>query len=788
MKPKTMGFYLIFLVLFLFIFVFEAYADNTHDIVAQNFLKYLNCDKEILSARMIEANTLNPTLAKMPVAYLVNLKDSGFILISTSDEFTPIKAYSLHGDFDTMPAPFKEFLLLEMEYNCRQAVMSGTIAKKGSISDTQRRWNFLLNYDQARTASVYNPNTYLLTTTWNQDYPYNKYLPEIDGKNVVAGCVNVAMSQLMKYYGYPAAGTGVYSYEWNAQQLKTIIYRPFNWDNMPDSLTGDLHDCQVDEVARLINNLGVMNETDFSLDNSGASSNCTGFIRSFGYARDIMQMRTADTNQETFFDTLRAEIDAMRPVLLSFPGHMTVADGYASDETGRKIHINMGWGGHDNDYYYLDATVQAGNFIFQPNLEMLYNIKPCNGEDCTENLEATDSIAGLDIAGKFDFSYDVDEYYVYLNGDTEISGNRNGYSGQPFYISIYDTHNIKLVSKNETIEINLEPGKYRIRISLIAENGSFYPLDDKDAYTVTTITEAVSPAEKTLIDESLDIAPVIYNEFETIMLNTGNQTPYCMLIDACDENGDALVISIDSTNINAVTVDLDGNVLSITPAGDAGGQATKITVIATANAKTIEKSFVVMVSDQDVAFGRNFDLNGIFEFQADYNTHKVVLDGACSISGYNGYTNQAFFTSVLDVDENTIIAADDQTIDHNFVRDFYFIGASLKQNPAGGGSLFNYETTNHEYMMTVNCPDADDNIENLAALFGIDLSGTQKPTDLVIDLNDDQVMDMVDTILLLQVLSGAQPGALVLSEDLNHDGQVDLTDVLFMLQIITGIR
>ncbi len=43
-----------------------------------------------------------------------------------------------------------------------------------------------------------------------------------------------------------------------------------------------------------------------------------------------------DGDETWFFETIRNEIEAVRPVLVSFPGHMTVADGYASYPTGKK--------------------------------------------------------------------------------------------------------------------------------------------------------------------------------------------------------------------------------------------------------------------------------------------------------------------------------------------------------------------------------------------------------------------------------------------------------------------
>ncbi len=44
------------------------------------------------------------------------------------------------------------------------------------------------------------------------------------------------MAQVMRYHNYPAKGTGVASFSWDDQELKTILYRTCNWENMPDVL------------------------------------------------------------------------------------------------------------------------------------------------------------------------------------------------------------------------------------------------------------------------------------------------------------------------------------------------------------------------------------------------------------------------------------------------------------------------------------------------------------------------------------------------------------------------
>jgi len=700
-------------------------GQSEYDVVAGNFLKYLNSDKKVISTQLIEANRLTPTLSKVPIAYLASLEDGGYILISASKSLTPIKAYSLVSDFETLPEAYKEFLFSEMEYNIRALTSKSRTTQGTASGEAKERWDFLLTFGTRRTTLSYTPDTHLLTTRWNQGIPFNKFLPEIDGQKVLAGCVNVAMAQIMTYHRYPQRGNGVAVYDWNDQQLKAVLFRPYHWENMPDILDGIQAEYMEDEVALLIRDIGVVNHTAFGLDNSGAAINSNALIENFGYSNTLASMDNQDTT--SFFETLKTEIDAERPVLLSFPGHMTVADGYSSDQTGRKVHVNMGWGGHYDDYYFLDDTVQAGDHIFDPaqGLTIYYNIKPCSGPDCSLNLESEDSITGLEIGGKFDYEKDADRYDVYLKGETTIAGNM-GYQNQAFYVSIYDSRHSMLVSSADPISKNLPPGRYTIRLSLYGEAGGFYLYDDEHTeYTVSIATENMTDAEKEAIDASLDVAPVISSSLRDILLNSSNTEPHKILIDARDENGDPLDIAVINTNRDAVETALAENILTLTPVADAEGAASRVIVTAAANNKSTEKAFVVMVSDEDIGFGKEFVLQGVFENQDDFNTHKVILDGQCTITGYNGYSNQAFYSSVMHTDENFIVLPADSDINYTFTTLTYLLGASLKQNPGGTGSYYPYESgVNDRYRLTICCPDADDSTESIAGILDIDLTGT----------------------------------------------------------------
>ena len=711
---------------------------SEYETVARNFLLFLKSDKQIVSTSMIQANDLDPTKPKLDIAFLANLSLGGYIIVSTSRHVSPVKAYSLSADFKTLPDAYKRYLFLENESRIRNLTLKSKRAL--TVSETEKSWDFLLQFAPSPvTLRDYSPDTYLLSTRWDQGEPYNKFLPELDGQKVVAGCSNITLAQLMKYHAHPSSGQGVSSYTWNGQGLEAVFYRPYHWENMPDAVSLAEDEYKADEVALLIRDLAIMNWTSFGLYGSSAIINFQPWAEHFGYSRHVSSMDNTDAT--LFFNTLRSEIDAMRPVVVSLPGHNCVADGYSSDPTGKKIHLNMGWGGHDDDYYYLDQTIVAGSFTYPPDITIFYNIKPCSGADCVTNLEPEDRIQGLGITGSFDFEMDADRYEVYLKGATTIGGSR-GYTNQAFFISVYDyTHNF-VASDSQPLQMNLAAGRYTVRISLGSESGfGYYEYDEYTDYSVQITTDPLSDAEKASIEAGLDIPPFIANTFKDRMLVSSDPSPVRLLIDARDENGDALTFNVLNSNPAAVHPTLEGNILVLHPVPGASNVASRIFVRALANGKTAEESFIVMVSNQAVGYGKSSEVTGLFENQSDYNTHKVILEGSCTITGFNGYSNQAFFSSVLDENGHVVCSPRDQPISRTFTRGVYFLGVSMQENPGGYGAYYPYEPgVNDQYVLSVFCPQADEQTATIAALLGIDLRGTEYPPEVPGDLDNDELV------------------------------------------------
>lgn len=343
---------------------------NRAETVAKGFLNHINAPFTIYSIKEITYNN-------RPVAWLINLDPTGYILVAYDDIRVPVKGYSLSSGFLDLPKGYREILLQELEL---PSLLTINDSSSGAETANSSFWAFLEAHpDKNAAIQAYTPDTFLLTTSWGQAYPYNSMNPQINGDYTLTGCVQTAIAQLMRYHKHPQKGSGVFTYTWNSQTLSTVINRPFNWDIMPDIANGSVPRYQRDEVAALMRDIGILNRANFGLESTSTGFRTTEFARAFGYA----PISTMSISNAAFFSTIKNEIDNMRPVLLSMPGHLVVTDGYASDSSGKKIHLNLGWDGSYDNYYFLDQTNVIGGYSFEPNHMIYYNLRPCSGSECS---------------------------------------------------------------------------------------------------------------------------------------------------------------------------------------------------------------------------------------------------------------------------------------------------------------------------------------------------------------------------------------------------------------------
>ena len=502
---------------------------NEYENVAKNFLIYQNAKVGIKSFEILKYKGDE-------VGYLFNLKDKGYIIIPISKTISPVKAFSFDRNYNDLPPKYKTFLLMRLY----EAYKSKTLAKsiKSTISN---RWNFLENYKPILHRRLFAPNKILLTTSWDQDYPYNKYLPKLGDKNVVAGCVQVAVAQVMKYWNYPKIGKGVLSrdiplysgsnYE-KTDHLIAYLHRYYDWSLMPNDAV-NAKEYAKESVARLMSDLLVVDNVKYAgTTATSADINMQALVENFGYSNSIKRVSNSDKDIKSI---IQDQIDNAQPVIISFSTHMAVVDGYKDDDSGDFVHINLGWGGMANDYYDIDVDNSAGNYTLSSTpINIIYNIKPCSKEagDCYKNLESSDKINGLNITGVFDYPNDTDKYKLFLSGDTTLQGSR-GYGNQAFYISIYNSKNELVKESDEAISINLPADLYTVVVSLEGSSNSYTYDANYAQYSVNIATDLLSENEKSSILQNISSLSYM-QDIKDRAISTSDIIP----IYAYDTNGD----------------------------------------------------------------------------------------------------------------------------------------------------------------------------------------------------------------------------------------------------------
>lgn len=189
----------------------------------------------------------------------------------------------------------------------------------------------------------------LVRTEWSQTAPYNAFCPQ----GTLAGCVAIAMAQVMNYHRYPLHGKGKLSYLWNKQKLSADFSSTwYRWDDM-EHLNPS--------AAQLIYQCGVSVFMDYSPSFSGSNEYYakSALVDNFGYSEDIL-LRARNLYEDSEWKKLLCEdLDKGWPIIYSSGGHTFVVDGY--DEKGN-FHANMGFGpSGGNRYYTIDELGKRSN-------------------------------------------------------------------------------------------------------------------------------------------------------------------------------------------------------------------------------------------------------------------------------------------------------------------------------------------------------------------------------------------------------------------------------------------
>jgi uncharacterized protein YjdB len=447
--------------------------------------------------------------------YVFNKEDGGFVIVSGDDAAKPVLGYSDKDSFDENNLPpaleyWLDCLNKEIEYAAENNFPSNAEWESAS---------------SIGTAAV----SHLVQTTWNQTPPYNGQCPLISGTRPYTGCVATAMAQIMKYWAYPAQGTGsTESYTaTNGNITVPVVDLAVNYvwtdmiNNYPSGSSGTA--TQRDAVAKLMYHCGASVQMNYGLDGSSASVRnvATSLLNHYDYDQSISYKMREYYSSTEWENILMQQIDAGLPVLYSGSnpqsGHAFICDGY--DDTG-KFHFNWGWGGSKDGYFVTTALnpgsggAGSGAGTYNEAQYILINMKPNEGGAPTDEVimwsETDMSSATTQIArntsfsvttsiiskGFFPFSgylgialVDNDNHILAILGKTtwKLNLNGNGYTS-------LDISNLK-------VPTTIPTGNYKMKSVAITETDTVI-LRATTGYTGELPLTVIQPATGVSLDKS----------------------------------------------------------------------------------------------------------------------------------------------------------------------------------------------------------------------------------------------------------------------------------------------
>lgn len=327
------------------------------------------------------AQSLSIEEQDIPYYYVFNYEGGGWAIISSDRRTAPLLAFGTEGQFTpadpgsasivwegTTKEIIKDFrrpkdevsddLAVTSEWTTLECVPDPVrVGNNGKVADCHP-------LDEFVSQQTVGP---LVVTEWGQGCNYNSACPVISGGpcgHALTGCVATAMSQVIRYWQYPAA---------------------YNYAAMSNT-SGNT------SVAALMAAAGGAVGMDYG---AGASSANTADVDdalrgSFGYGSASFTNYGSGT-----YMTVQSNLSANRPVILAAcvdqdailgipynydDCHAWVCDGFQqSNYIGYSVlwfHMNWGWSGSNNGWYQYNNWYVSGVGTFQYNQRAVVNIQP----------------------------------------------------------------------------------------------------------------------------------------------------------------------------------------------------------------------------------------------------------------------------------------------------------------------------------------------------------------------------------------------------------------------------
>ncbi|MCR5548026.1 MAG: C10 family peptidase [Bacteroidales bacterium] len=396
-----------------------------------------------------DGETAATKAAVQPAFYVIARDGGGFVIVAGDDNVRPILAISENGRFSTEGMPDNVRWWMD-------GLKNYVRSKSTQSPEVRKIWDSYVATKSAVITGVVTVVVEHRTPEWDQGNNDNYYFgrpvfntqcPLQGTELTITGCVATALGEILTYQSgqagvtMPTSGTGnVGGYTASsgfvvpaARELTNV----YDWEALR-TLTGvaaikAATDATKDKVGYLLADLGAIMEAQYSTGNTSA---VTSFIPQKMAEHFYMNKGAHYENANDYFpgkwiEMLKAELDK-RPIIYngrnsSNAGHAFVFDGYGTYDGADVFHVNFGWAGNDNGYYYpfnLDTgepynySYNCGAiFDFYPDVAGVSSYSPRMVLSVTDGCKGIELLTGSPIRSGEDFQIRIGRYSNMGTGD-----------------------------------------------------------------------------------------------------------------------------------------------------------------------------------------------------------------------------------------------------------------------------------------------------------------------------------------------------------------------------------
>lgn len=311
--------------------------------------------------------------------------EDGWILLSGNMKMSPVLAHIQSHErpmYDSFP-PAAQELLNVYEENLAY------INQHESDFSVDQRWQDVDSDESVNRSSTSALTEVRLTMDvhWGQtiapggcNRAYNKFCPPVNAplqcNKAAAGCVAVAIAQIMWYWKWPYAAYIPTTVGGSNTELKF-----YDWSMMPSQISSGTPMSHVNMIAGLLRDCGYSLDMDYGVSSGASSSDALSTLESYGYNSDDMELRSK-WNTSGWTNKLRSNIDNGQPVYyagqsaaVGGSGHAFIVDGYRTGNNPT-YHINWGWYNNNDGWYNIDDAYVDSDLHYEYYQEAIFGIRP----------------------------------------------------------------------------------------------------------------------------------------------------------------------------------------------------------------------------------------------------------------------------------------------------------------------------------------------------------------------------------------------------------------------------